>query len=113
MIEEISAMWGKLSLREEESVGVSLENLEIVPMVDRGRSCLVGKLVADRIIPKEFCKAPLMRAWRLAGSKLFKVIGENMFIVEFKYDWDESRIMEGRLLDNKQFLLKLLSSLLS
>lgn len=79
-------MWGKLSLREEETVGVSLETQEIVPMVNRGRSCLVDKLVVDRISPKEFYKAPLMRAWRATGSASFKVIGENMFIVEFEYD---------------------------
>jgi len=96
VMEEISDMWGKFSLREEETVGVSLETPEIVPMVNRGRSCLVGKLVADRIIPKEFYKAPLLRAWKPAGSASFKVIGENMFIVEFENEWDKSRIMEGR-----------------
>jgi hypothetical protein len=96
VMEEISAMWGKFSLREEETVGVSLETPEIVPMVNRGRSCLVGKLVADRIIPKEFYKTPLMRAWKPAGSASFNVIGENMFIVEFENEWDKARIMEGR-----------------
>jgi hypothetical protein len=56
----------------------------------------VDKLVTDRIIPKEFYKAPLTRIWRSTGEITFSVIGENMFIVEFEYEWDKSRIMKGR-----------------
>jgi len=48
----------------------------------------------DRIVPKEFFKGPLIRAWRPMHAVTFQVIGENMFIAEF--EWDKSRIMEGR-----------------
>jgi hypothetical protein len=63
-MEELSTMWGKFTLGEEETVGVSLEIPEIDPLLAQGKTCLVGKLVTDRIIPKEFYKAPLTRLWR-------------------------------------------------
>lgn len=96
MEEELSVMWGKFSLREEEQAGVSLETSEIVPLVTRGKDCLVGKLLADRIVPREYFKAPLRRAWRTAGAVTINVIGENMFIAEFEHASDKSRIMEGK-----------------
>jgi hypothetical protein len=95
-MDELSVMWGKFSLKEEETVGVSLDTPELVPLVNRGRSCLVGKMVADRIVPKEYYKAPLSRVWRPMGSVVFNVIGENLFITKFESEWDKSRIMEGR-----------------
>jgi hypothetical protein len=96
MMEELSSMWGKFSLREEENVGVSLEAPEVEPLVKRGRSCIVGKLIADRIIPKEYYKDPLTRIWRPMGELMFNVIGENLFIAEFEHGEDKSRILEGR-----------------
>jgi hypothetical protein len=95
-MDEISDMWGKFSLKEEETVGVSLDAPDIVPLVNRGRSCVVGKMVADRIVPKEYYKAPLLRVWKPMGSVVFNVIGENLFIAEFEYKWDKTRIIEGR-----------------
>lgn len=77
-------------------MGVSLEAPEIESLVKRGRTCIVGKLVADRIIPKEYYKAPLTRIWRPMGEILFNVIGENLFIAEFEYGEDKTWILEGR-----------------
>jgi hypothetical protein len=96
MEEELSAMWGRFSLNEEEDSGVSLVADEIEPMVNRGRVCLVGKLMAERIVPKEFFKALLIRAWRPMGTVSFQVLGGNLFIAEFEYEWNKARIMEGR-----------------
>jgi len=96
MMEELSSMWGNFSLREEENVGVSLGAPEVEPLVNRGRSCIVGKLIADRIIPKEYYKDPLTRIWRPLGELMFNVIGENLFVAEFEHGEDKSRILEGR-----------------
>jgi hypothetical protein len=57
-------LWGKFTLGEEENVGVSLDILEIDHLVIRGKTCLVDKLVMDRIISKEFYKAHLTLVWR-------------------------------------------------
>jgi len=50
---------------------------------------VVGKLVADRIIPREYYKALLTQIWHPMGVVTFNVIGENLFIAEFE-------ILEGR-----------------
>jgi hypothetical protein len=87
---------GKFSLLEDENSGVSLEASELDPLMNRGQACLVGKLLANIIVLKEFFKPPLLRAWRPMGAVPFHMVGENMFVVEFEYEWDKSRIMEGR-----------------
>jgi len=43
---------------------------ELEPLVDRGKACLVGKLLADRIVPKDYFRAPLLRIWRLVYSRV-------------------------------------------
>jgi hypothetical protein len=95
-MDDLAKLWGKFSLEEKESAGVSLDTPELDPLVKRGRTCLVGKLKSERIVPKEFYKSPLVRAWRPTGSLSFNVIGRNMFVVEFEHEWDKTRIMEGR-----------------
>jgi hypothetical protein len=96
MEEELSKMWGKFSLLEDEDEGVSVDLSELDPLVNRGKVCLNGKILADRIVPKEFFKGPLLRAWRPKGSISFRVIGENLFIVEFEHAWEKDRVMGGR-----------------
>jgi hypothetical protein len=64
MEEELSEMWGKFSLLEDEDIGVSLETSELDPLVNRGKVCIIEKIQADSIVPKEFFKGPLIRAWR-------------------------------------------------
>jgi len=94
--EDLSHLRGKFSLLEDETSEVSLEASEIEPMVSRGRYCLIGKLLSDRVVSKDFLKAPLRRAWRPAGETVFQAIEDNMFVVEFDNEWDKIRIMEGR-----------------
>jgi hypothetical protein len=30
------------------------------------------------------------------GISNFRVMGENLFVIEFEYEWDKARLMEGR-----------------
>jgi hypothetical protein len=96
MEDDLADMWGKFSLMEEENVGVSVGNNELEPLVSRGEACVVGKIQSDRVIPKEFFKAPLIRAWRPSGAVSFRVMGENLFLADFENSWDKTRILEGR-----------------
>jgi hypothetical protein len=96
MADELTAMWGNFSLLEEENLGVSVESTEIVPLESRGKDCLVGKLISDRIVPKEFLRVPLIRAWRPKGNVKFSMLGENKFVVEFESSGDKARVMAGR-----------------
>jgi hypothetical protein len=96
MAEELSERWGKFSLNEEENNGVALDVGEIAPMVHRGKVCLIGKILADRIVPKDYFRAPLTRIWRPVGTITFQIIGGNMFVAEFEEVDDKIRILKGR-----------------
>jgi len=80
MEEELTKRWEKFSLNEAENTGVSLEVAKIEPMVHRGKVCLVGKIMAERIVPKEYFRAALIKIWKPIGSINFQVIGGNMFV---------------------------------
>jgi hypothetical protein len=63
----------------------------------KGKSCLVGKLMVERIVGKKMIKkGTLIRGWKPMGFLIFKVLGENTFLIEFEYEWDKLRVLEGR-----------------
>jgi hypothetical protein len=57
---------------------------------------VVGKLFADRVIGKDALKTTQVKWWRPTRMISFKVLGENLFLVEFVNSWDKSLILEGR-----------------
>jgi len=83
-VEELSKRWGKFTLDDDESTSVTLEGEDIASLVQKGKECLIGKLLVDRIVPKEHFRAPLLRIWRLKGKVSFQIIGGNLFVVEFE-----------------------------
>jgi hypothetical protein len=95
MEEELSEKWEKFSLLEDEDTGVCLESSELTPLVNRGKDCLIGKIVADHIIPKDFFRGPLLHAWP-EGMVSFGMIGDNLFLAEFEFAWEKARVLEGR-----------------
>ncbi|XP_062173686.1 uncharacterized protein LOC133879165 [Alnus glutinosa] len=96
MEDDLADMWRNFSLMEEENVGVSVGSDELEPLVSRGEACVVVKIQSDRVIPKDFFKTPLLRAWRPSGAVSFRVLGENLFLADFENVWDKTRILEGR-----------------
>ncbi|XP_059436690.1 uncharacterized protein LOC132169721 [Corylus avellana] len=48
------------------------------------------------MISKETIKATLLRLWKLYGTMVFKVLGENLFLIEFFDMRDKERVMSGR-----------------
>jgi hypothetical protein len=56
----------------------------------------VGKLIVDRMVSKEIICTQLIRGWKLEGTPSFKVLGDNMFLVELETEKDKTRILEGR-----------------
>jgi hypothetical protein len=38
----------------------------------------------------------LVRGWKPIGTATFKVLGENLFLVEFENVWDKTRVLDGR-----------------
>jgi hypothetical protein len=96
MAKDMSKLWEKFNLTQEENEELVVPEAEVEPMVDRGNACVVGKLLADRTVGKEIIKTPLIWAWQPIGKVSFKTLGTNLFLIEFENEWDKSRIMEGR-----------------
>jgi hypothetical protein len=96
MTEDMSRLWERFNLMEEEDEEVVAPEIEVMPMVDRGSACVVGKLLADRLVGKEVIKTPLIRAWQPTKSVTFKTLGTNLFLIDFEDECDKIRVMEGR-----------------
>ena len=62
MTNDLTEQWEKFNLLDVECVGVDIPEQEIRPMVSLRSSCVVGKLLANRIMGKEIIKTPLIRA---------------------------------------------------
>jgi hypothetical protein len=109
MAKDLSNLWRNFSLPEEESLEVEATKQGLHYIAARGRSCLVGKLLADCLIGKDAIKATLIRGQKPTRTTILKNLGENLFLVEFEHVWDKSRVLEGRpwVIKGNMFLLKI------
>lgn len=96
MANDLTKLWGNFSLSAEESEEVEIQDHTVEGVVKQGKSCLVGKLIADRTVSKDTIRSILMRGWRPSETMAVKVLGDNLFLVEFMNDWDKVRVLEGR-----------------
>jgi hypothetical protein len=78
MAEDLSKLWQKFSLSEEESLVVETTDLVLLGAANRNKACLIGKLFADRTIGKDALKSALVWGWKLSGKTLFKALGDNI-----------------------------------
>ena len=69
--EDLTKLWRKFSLLEDESVTVEVQNETLTEIVSKGKSCLVEKLIVDRAIGKDIIKSTLIRVWKSTGSLSF------------------------------------------
>ncbi|XP_059454891.1 uncharacterized protein LOC132185085 [Corylus avellana] len=96
MAEDLPNIWAKLSLSEGEEAEVEIQAGDVTKVINRGQLCIVGKLMSERVVSKESIKTTLKRWWRLTGTMSFKVIGGNLFLIEFEKANDKMRVLEGR-----------------
>jgi hypothetical protein len=96
MADNLTNMETKLFLSEEECVEWEAPAGEWRDVSQWGQACVVGKLIEDRYVNKETIKITLTRWWKPSGTLSFKVLGENMFLVEFTYARDKKWILDGR-----------------
>jgi preprotein translocase subunit Sec63 len=89
-------MWKNLSLADDECMEWEAPAGECRDMVSRGQTCVIRKLFADHIVSKETIKNTLLRWWKLSETISFKILGENLFLVEFIDEDDKRRVLEGR-----------------
>jgi hypothetical protein len=96
MAEDLMQMWGNFSLTEEELEGYNGQNESLEEVTIKGKNCLVGKLLVERIVGKESIRSAMINGWKPMGYLSFKVLGDNLFLIEFKYEEDKLRVLEGR-----------------
>jgi hypothetical protein len=78
----LSSMWENFTLSKKEDVEVQIGEDNDDPIANRGQSCLVGRLLADRVVPKDYIRVHMLRAWKILGTVSFKVLGDT-FLVRF------------------------------
>ncbi|XP_059436069.1 uncharacterized protein LOC132168989 [Corylus avellana] len=96
MADELSNLWANLTLSEGKDGEIEINTSKVQGVIKRGQSYVVGKLVSDRMVSKETIKTTLMRWWRLKGTFTFKILGSNLFLIEFESDRDKIWVLEGR-----------------
>jgi hypothetical protein len=94
--EDLAELWGKFTLTEVEQEGLEAVEEKVDGISIQGSYCLVEKLISERLIGKDIIQKRMIRSWRPKGLVAFKVLGENLFLLEFEYEWDKNRVMEGR-----------------
>jgi hypothetical protein len=96
MEENLANMWENLSLTEEEFVDLEADNQALDESELYGKSCMIGKLFADRPVSKEVIRTKLCRGWKPYGNLSFRVLGDNLFLVEFQYASNKERVLKER-----------------
>jgi hypothetical protein len=38
----------------------------------------------------------MLRAWKILGTVSFKVLGDNLFLLDFEHEWDKTQVMGER-----------------
>lgn len=61
-----------------------------------GKTCLVGKLLADCLIGKNTIRSTLIKGWRPVGNTSFTNLGDNLFLIEFEHFWEKYQVLEDR-----------------
>jgi hypothetical protein len=96
MVDELSSLWANLSLAEEEDGELEIQKTEVKGAINRGQLCIIGQLLSERIVSKETIKDSLLGWWRIKGFSTFKILGGNLFLIEFEKASDKVRVLEGR-----------------
>jgi hypothetical protein len=97
MADELTKLWGNLTLTEDEDcVEVDVQAKEFDTGATIGKTCVIGKLIVEHLVSKETIKDGLISWWKPFGDLVFKVLGENLFLIEFSDKRDKDRVLSGR-----------------
>jgi hypothetical protein len=79
-----------------ERVDLEIKNQAWEVGAVRGKTCLAGKLISNHLVSKEIIKSTSLRGWKPLRTPAFKVLGDNLFLVDFENERDKKRVLEGR-----------------
>lgn len=94
--DDLTNLWENFSLTENEDLELAIPRVELQARVTRGKACVLEKLVSDRIVSLETVKSTLLPWWKPNGSFLFKVLGDNLFLIDLTEQKDKERVLMGK-----------------
>jgi hypothetical protein len=97
MEDDLRRMWGNFSLLEVECDEMETQNHTWEVGAHQRKTCGVGKLIADHLVSKGIIQTTLLCGWKPSGTSTFKVLGDNLFLVDFVTEKDKQRVLEGCL----------------
>ena len=83
MAEELELFWQKLTVTDEEEVSVNLGKECTRATKERGKNCLVMKVLSRRGIMLDALRKNIRMLWKPNKSIQISVIEEEMYLVEF------------------------------
>lgn len=94
MAEELEVLWQKLKVTEEEEESVILGRDCTRATKERGKYCLVMKVLSRRGVILDALRKNVRMLWKPNKSIKISVIEEEMFLVEFDVKRDKRRVIE-------------------
>ena len=96
MAEELETLWLKLKVTEEEEVSISLGGECTRAANERGKNCLVVRVLSRRGIMLDALRKNIRMLWKPNKSLQLLVIEEELFLADFEDAKDKKRVMEMR-----------------
>ena len=96
MAEELEMLWQNLKVTEEEEVSVTLGDECTRAANERGKNCLVMKVLSRRSIMLEALRKNIRMLWKPNKSLQLSVISDDLFLAEFEDERDKRRVMDMR-----------------
>lgn len=77
----IPTSWEKFSLTDVEDLELSIPKVELHEGVTRGKTCVLGKLIVERMVSKEMIQSTLIQCRKPTGNLFFKILGAIWFLI--------------------------------
>lgn len=92
---DLMQKWNNLNLIEAEKSVVLVETLEEDTVIRRGKLCLVGLLVSEKVVNEEVFQNNMTKVWKPVGELQFQHVGTNLFLIEFSNQADMEMVRLG------------------
>ncbi|CAK9157161.1 unnamed protein product [Ilex paraguariensis] len=93
MDEEMQQLWSNFTLGEEESLGVHLLDQGDGELGEKGKLCIFGKVLSDKLYNKVAFKSMMKKVWNNIKVEFIEV-GDNLFLIQFSNMLDKNRVLE-------------------
>lgn len=94
MADELEALWKNLSFTEEEDEKIVLASNSTKAAKERGKNCLVMKVLSRRSIALDAIRKNLRMVWKPNKGLQIMEVGEELFIVKFGDEKDKKKVLD-------------------